>query len=328
MAKMLMLTTASKSDPRTRPWAWRDFDRLSGAVSADRFRQHEVTADPEAAAVILFVGPGLPDWSDIRSHPFVRRFREKCFVFDTTDKPVAFLPGIYACADTRWHGRRAIGGFYPRVFENHGIDLLPADTNRPWLFSFIGTVDNAAVRRNVAGLKHPRAFVLDTSGDRIQQTDASDGENNVRWRRYIQAMAESHFILCPRGIGTSTWRLFEAMKAGRVPVILSDRWLAPSGPRWETFSVRIRERDVRFIPERLAAIEHRSSDMGLLARRAWEDWFSRETAFHRVSEWCLQLLARRTIPEHLVRFAVLPELLRPYNLRHVVPASIRARLKP
>jgi hypothetical protein len=41
--------------------------------------------------------------------------------------------------------------------------------------------------------------------------------------------AESILDRCPAGIGPATYRLFEAMELGRVPVILSDEWVPRKG---------------------------------------------------------------------------------------------------
>ncbi len=36
----------------------------------------------------------------------------------------------------------------------------------------------------------------------------------------------------PRGIGASSVRIFEAMRAGRAPVIISDDWIVPPVGDW------------------------------------------------------------------------------------------------
>ena len=43
------------------------------------------------------------------------------------------------------------------------------------------------------------------------------------------------------------------MKSGRAPAIVSDDWEPPAGPDWESFSVRIAERDIERVPEILEA---------------------------------------------------------------------------
>jgi hypothetical protein len=327
MARVLLLTTADPP-PAGRPFAGRDFVRMQSAAAADRFGVHTATSDPEEAEIILFVGAGHADFRDVRRHPYVRRFREKCFLFESGDRVIPFLPGVYACAEQGWFSpQRTRTGFYLRVFENEAVVHEPQIPNDAYLFSFVGRVDNAAVRRRIADLRHPRGFVADTSGDAAPQTDAAAGPNAERWNRYAGVLRRSRFVLCPRGLGTSTWRLFEAMKAGRAPVILSDAWIPPEGPPWEAFSIRVRERDGASIPALLAARESEAAAMGAQARLEWENWFSREVAFHRTVEWCLAIARERHLPESILRLPVYAQLLRPFFLRHFVLGGIKRALR-
>ncbi len=116
------------------------------------------------------------------------------------------------------------------------------------------------------------------------------------------------------------------MKAGRVPVIISDQWVPPDGPPWNEFSVRILEKDVDKIPRILEKIENNAQQMGRLARQAWEQWFSEEVAFHRITEWCLDIKAHRIMPESIMRWSVYIQLLRPFHFRHSVLGKIKRSL--
>ena len=69
-------------------------------------------------------------------------------------------------------------------------------------------------------------------------------------------------------------RLFETMQVGRCPVILSDDWLPPPFVDWEACSLRIPERQVTSLPEILRARCDEAAQLGLAARRAWEENFS------------------------------------------------------
>ncbi|MDQ2919268.1 MAG: glycosyltransferase family 47 protein, partial [Verrucomicrobiota bacterium] len=126
------------------------------------------------------------------------------------------------------------------------------------------------------------------------------------------------FVLCPRGVGASTIRLFETMRMGRVPVILSDEWVPPVGPLWEKFSVRVAEKDFAQVPRLLEEREHMAVPMGQLARREWEEWFSPEVAFHRVVDYCLAIKEGRRWPEALARWPVYLQLARPFHFRRLL----------
>ena len=121
---------------------------------------------------------------------------------------------------------------------------------------------------------------------------------------YVDVMRRSLFILCPRGYGSSSYRFFEALKIGRVPVVLSDAGFPPVGPDWGTCAVFIREAEVEQIPHVLERLEENAAAMGLAARRTWEDWFGPHVVFHRIVEWCLELLRERWVAERFARHAV------------------------
>jgi Exostosin family len=75
----------------------------------------------------------------------------------------------------------------------------------------------------------PEAFAEDTSERSLPHlmglTTRLDKENFLN--RYITVLQQSAFILCPIGKGPSSMRIFEAMRAGRAPVIISDAWDPP-----------------------------------------------------------------------------------------------------
>jgi hypothetical protein len=144
------------------------------------------------------------------------------------------------------------------------------------------------------------------------------------WRRYGEISKASKFILCPRGMGTSSVRLFDTMRMGRVPVIISDQWVEPQGPCWEKFSLRVPEADFARLPALLEEHEAVAVEMGLLARAQWEEWFSERVCFHRVVEWCLDIKRRRRLPESWARFAPYIQYLRPFHFRHLLRTKYHA----
>jgi len=136
--------------------------------------------------------------------------------------------------------------------------------------------------------------------------------------RYVKSIKDSAFVLCPRGGGTSTFRLFETLMLGRVPVIVSDQWVPPDGPDWESFSLRVKEGEIATIP---ALLERRATDapaMGRAARAAWFEWFSEGASFHRTVEWCLDLARFAPARVGFRRYAPYLQMLRPYDAARAV----------
>jgi hypothetical protein len=87
------------------------------------------------------------------------------------------------------------------------------------------------------------------------------------------------------------------MQAARVPVILNDDWVAPEGPAWDSFSLRVPEAEADRVPQLIREHDKRWPEMAREARRNWEEWFAPEVVFHRMVESCADILRTRSIPE-------------------------------
>jgi len=254
----------------------------------DRFGRHSIVDDPADAGLILFLDAHqlLGDWRmhTLRAHACVRLYPQKVFVYDERDEPRDLLPGAYVCMprarfDPRRH--RAVG-YYKLKTET----LSAREATPDLLFSFQGR-NTGGVRTDVLALRHTRSLIQDTSQHDFFEDDLGD-PTGIR-DQYRVVLGRSKFVLCPRGVGTSSFRLFEALACGRVPVILSDEWVAPRGVDWASCSVRIAERDVAAVSRRLEAIEEVWPTMSAAAAAAYDEWFGPEVWFHRVVENCAEL---------------------------------------
>jgi exostosin family protein len=301
---------------------------LEQSAAADDLQIHSPTHDPASADVILFaeiLGAGFY-FERVRTHPLVKEYREKCFLFCANDFVIPFIPGIYASIEKRWSSNRTRPGLY---LGEPGAEFLintPLSDDSRYLYSFVGSIDTAPVRKNLAHLNDPRGFFHDTAADyqRVLHRKMPGEERKEYHRRYAEIAAASKFILCPRGLGTSSMRLFDTMRIGRVPVILSDEWVEPVGPCWDKFSLRVPECEYDKVPAILEEREAAAVEMGLLARAQWEDWFSERVCFRRVVESCLDIKMRRRIPEAWARFVPYIQYLRPFHFRHLLRTKYHA----
>ncbi len=324
MATVYMLTTTDKTIDL---YQRLDFDRLMAAARDDIFRTHTLVEAPKEADIILFVGSKYLDHRDVRAHPLLRRYRSKCFHFHTGTYIIPFLPGVYVNIPKRWYAfHRTVTGFYPKVFALDTVPFVPSWAHCDYLFSFVGSTLTHSVRPRLMTLRHPRACLEDTSTTlmpaNMRQTLAMVTYGDEDRRHYGDIVVRSKFVLCPRGYGCSSWRLFETMKAGRVPVIISDQWVPPRGPAWERFSIHVLQKHVAQIPALLERYEPQAASMGRLARAAWEDWFAGTTCFHRTVEWCLQLQQSRP-HGRISEVAPYLQLLRPFFVRHALLPDIK-----
>lgn len=332
MAKVLLTSVAPPNEPSW-PYPYDELNRMRRSATNDRFGIHNVTTDPAEADVILYVENCDPirHYLTARGTTYLSNFADKCFLFSRYDFPIPFLPGVYASIPKRWHEpRRTRSGPYLNAFDHDFVVPAPTDQEQDLLYSFAGKKTTHPIRQQLFALDHPKQYLFDTS-PYWPYGELSPDERTQLESQYVNASHRSKFILCPRGRGASSIRLFEALRMGRPPVVISDAWVPPQGPDWESFSVRVREDRVSDIPKILESHAPEAVRMGRAARHAWENWFAEPAVFHRVTEWCLQLKTARRLPDKLLRLTLFPQLLHPTYfkalMRHLLPDTITSRLR-
>lgn len=329
-ARVLLLSAAAgKKAPA---YALDDLQRMRRFARQDVHRLHKLADSAAEADVILFVeraGAAGPFMERVRRHPYTRQYPGKVFVFNSRYTGVPFLPGFYAQIgrrDLRLHPyARVTGAPYLEVCEADHLEHRPATGQEPLLYSFIGSRSTwPQVRGPVLDLKDDRAYLEDASQywNRCARRSIPVQNREAHQADYVRALQDAKFGLCPRGDAYSSMRLFETMRMGRVPVIISDEWIPPSGPAWDRFSVRIPEAEVHRIPEILRALETEAPVMGREARAVWQRYFSAEGIFHWCVTWCLRSRQECHTPERLARLLAYAGLLR----RRQARAYVRTRL--
>ena len=164
------------------------------------------------------------------------------------------------------------------------------------LWSFVGTLSNDPVRERLRMIDDERGFLEDTQhfSDTVrwgwQSTYRSEGRR--AFAAYAEKLGRSSFVLCPRGRGAGSIRLFEALQVGRCPVVISDDWLPPPFVDWASCSIIVPESRVLEIPRILRDREGESVALGHEARLVWERLFSPQ----RQLETLFSSLARRRCP--------------------------------
>jgi hypothetical protein len=251
--------------------------------------------DSDSADIFLFLD-GHQHYRDIklnaiRQHPLVRRDPAKAFLYSELDQPWCAMPGLYvAMPKASFDLTRQRACAYLSA-PNQQVRAAAFPTARAdLLFSFMGRDGNSA-RERVLALKSPDAFIQDTSAMNFFGTDTASLDQQRR--QYADIIARSRFVLCPRGAGPSSYRIFETMAAGRVPVILSDSWVPPRGPAWDQCALIINESDIGALPRILRDHAPRFETMASAARCEWETWFAGDVLFHRMIDDLADLIRSR-----------------------------------
>jgi len=145
------------------------------------------------------------------------------------------------------------------------------DIEKDNLFSFFGAAHTHKLRRDLIPMYKTC-------------TDSGGWLNQAKKEEYLNSIENSKFILCPRGTGSSSIRLFETLSMGRIPVTISDEnetplaWLLD----WSEFSVDIKEKDIDKIPDILSVFSDREIlDMAARGKKIWSTYFSPEN-MHRI----------------------------------------------
>lgn len=287
-------------------------------------------ASPESADLVIFAESHQDDAScgrflaAVRRHEAFRRRPERCVVHCGADHPWPGLPGFYASIERRWHVPWWTRSASYLVEPNPFLETLPSEG--PWptrrLASFVGACGGRATRQRMLRLEDPRIQVEDTQAEFVGAIRRGDDAKVLAFKRHhVASMLESRFVLCPRGFGTSSIRLFEAMQVGRVPVILSDDWVEPQGPAWDRFSVRVPEARVADLAAILEPLEDRAEAMGRRAREAWEAWFAPSVLLERLAREGLELVQQARGRWMAGRSRAVVSVMRPHHVRAAIRAA-------
>jgi hypothetical protein len=267
-------------------------------------RNHELTDCAEEADIVLVSDLAGPNWFwDLRANTIVNRYPEKCFAVSDSDYPFPLLHGIYTSATNKLpfktRFRSAGYNLYPDNYLNPYIKDHPGDAyknHKKYLYSFSGR-DSSPVRLKLFKLqKNKDGFICDST--KQFAAFGSSPEPKETWQKdYVRVLNESKYALCPRGVGATSLRLFESMKMGVAPVILSDKWLYPVGPAWKDFAIMLREYDVSRVHDILNGCESEYVQRGKLARKAYEEYFSENVYFDYLVDLCSGIQNTQKIPE-------------------------------
>ena len=95
---------------------------------------------------------------------------------------------------------------------------------------------------------------------------------------FIDTISRSKFTLCPRGYGAQSFRFYEALQLGSVPIYIHDdiSWMPYSDVLdWNTFSINLHINDIGLLKEKLLSIsDDQLNSMTETGGRVYNDFFS------------------------------------------------------
>lgn len=103
---------------------------------------------------------------------------------------------------------------------------------------------------------------------------------------FINNLVSSDYILCARGYGNYSVRLYEALCCGRIPVFVNTDCVLPYdfSQDWRQYCVWVEEKDLPRIGEKVAEFHNQLSpsefiDLQYACRNFWQEWLSPEGFF-------------------------------------------------
>jgi hypothetical protein len=214
----------------------------------------------------------------LRKNSIWKKFPDKSFAIYEGDDPPNFLHGLFASVPQKWlkSGRFASCAYpiHKLVYPNP-IPIFHKPLDKNFLFSFAGRNCNS-VRDRLFNTHFPKDVHLEDTSDYYHFED-QDAKGILRQKRYWEMACQSKFVLCPRGRGFSSIRLFEMMELGIAPVVISDQWTPPHGPDWDNFCLRIPESKLSSIYEIIKSHESEWEFRGKKAKEAYEKFFAPDT---------------------------------------------------
>ncbi len=281
---------------------------LRELVSIARPKIHTLSENPEEADFIIITRENKTDAHINLTDPQVSRlldkYLSKCYTITQTDQPVFALAGLYASGNKSFwfirkhliRGCSYVYTLYEKSWDGNKFVEVSKDIDieKKYLFSFVGA-SNSWVRKRLFKLKLEHSDILIRCTNHYNQWNVNHNNRETIQKSYTDVIRSSQFVLCPRGVGLGSVRLFEVMKLGVAPVIISDRWLPPPGPEWNSFALFVKESDIKNIVQIVESHSSEYEERGRLARKAWEEYFSDTVVFNQCIE-ALEDLRENRIP--------------------------------
>jgi hypothetical protein len=108
-------------------------------------------------------------------------------------------------------------------------------------------------------------------------------------REFLENLMSSPYALCLRGKGNYSFRFYEALSAGRIPVLVNTRCVLPFQDQidWRKHVVWVEEDRIQSIAELVSDFHHRLTaeqfeELQASNRNLWEVWFRPEAYYLRI----------------------------------------------
>jgi len=272
------------------------------AVASDPDKHFFEFDDPAKADVFLFLRHGMEEREalNINNHELIKKYPGKCFLWDDGDHPLAMLPGLYSSLPSNQFDPKFHRTTFYLSRSNNLIGELKAeyaDKTPLYLASFQGNM-TSNVRMKLMRLKLTTdRIILKTASQLWSAFMFGTGFNSreAAVEAYARLMHESKFVLCPKGNGISSYRLFETLEAGKVPVIIADKFVPLKVPTTGEYALYLKEADINTLESFLVANEPEFERLAQNAADVFSANFADNRKVHYIGEMLEDILKTSTI---------------------------------
>jgi mannosyltransferase OCH1-like enzyme len=160
--------------------------------------------------------------------------------------------------------------------------------------SFVGSIIENSLRHKIYNLftKDPDIYFS------LQNWTPQVTQN--RFDHFIDITKRSKFALCPRGYGAQSFRVYEVLQLGTIPVIIYDKEWLPfnSSVDWSSFSVLIHENDIHNIKEILLQInDEQINSMLKKGKEVYNNFFTLEKTSQQILKYLQNITSRKLWPD-------------------------------
>ena len=155
--------------------------------------------------------------------------------FTICNYPEGILSDISMLDIVVYSGSKYKDEYYSIPLIHDSQDILIEGSAKTTLFSFVGS---------------------NTNDIRVKLKEKYPNEVKLGFDRqeFIKQINTSKFTLCPRGKSESTFRIFEALMCGSIPVYISDKFIEPFNIDFENYGIKL-------YPENLKSLSALSDDL-------------------------------------------------------------------
>ena len=119
------------------------------------------------------------------------------------------------------------------------LDITNKNLKKETVASFVGSLTHPIRLKMATVLSNDKNY-------QIWLKHWSPSIDKNEFELFLDCAAKSKFLLCPRGYGLNSFRLYESFQIGCVPVIITDNPYLPwtDEINWNDFSILITEKDI------------------------------------------------------------------------------------